>query len=237
MRNFIQGILGLSMLTLIIGFSGCKHDAPEPAASNNGNGNGNGIPCDSDSVYFNSQILPILISNCTTSGCHDVASHEDGVILTDYSHVMNTAGVVPGDPSDGDMMEVLTTSDPDDRMPPAPATPLTGAQLQLIQTWISQGAQNLDCSGICDTSNVTFTGTIKPLMQTYCKGCHSGSSPGGGVSLTNYAGISGAAFDGSLVGSVDHLPGWNAMPKNSAKMSDCDIAKIKIWVNAGAPNN
>lgn len=240
MKNRIQRrILPYAILLVTLATS-CKHDVPDPVVvDNGGNGNNNGtsVPCDSDSVYFNSQILPFLISNCSTSGCHDVASHEDGVILTSYDYLMGSDIVQPGNPNDGDLMEVLTTSDPGDRMPPPPAAPLSSQQIQLIQTWIAQGAQNLDCSGICDTANVTWQGTIKPLMQTYCKGCHTGSSPGGGVDLSNYAGVSGSAFDGSLVGSVDHLPGWKAMPKNSPKMSDCDIAKIKIWVNAGAPNN
>ncbi|MFN8155130.1 MAG: c-type cytochrome domain-containing protein [Bacteroidia bacterium] len=242
MKKYTLGTFWLLAITLTVAISACKHDVPEPVADNgnngnNGGGNNNGIPCDSDSVYFNSQILPILISNCTSSGCHDVASHEEGIILTNYTNVMNTAGITPGNPSAGDIMDVITTNDPGDRMPPPPATRLTTAQTQLIQTWIAQGAQDLNCSGQCDTSNVTYTATIKPLVQTYCKGCHSGSAPGGGVDLSNYAGVSGSAFDGSLIGSIDHLPGWSAMPKNSAKMSDCDVAKFKIWVNAGAPNN
>ncbi len=238
MKKSKNSVAWLAVIVVFLGVSACKHDTPEPVP-NNGNGNNGGttVPCDSDSVYFNLQILPILVSNCSSSGCHDVASHEDGVILTSYDEVMNSDIVQPGDPSDGDLIEVLTTSDPDDRMPPPPASPLSAQQLQLIQTWIAQGAKNLDCSGICDTSAVTWQGTIKPIIQTYCKGCHSGSSPGGGVDLSYYAGVSGSAFDGSLVGTVDHLPGWHAMPKNSAKMSECNIAKIKIWVNAGAPNN
>ncbi|MBK7886356.1 MAG: hypothetical protein IPJ86_03360 [Bacteroidetes bacterium] len=64
-----------------------------------------------------------------------------------------------------------------------------------------------------------------------------GSSPGGGVDLSNYAGVSGAAFDGSLLGSVEHAAGWDAMPKNSARLPDCEIIQIRKWVNAGAPNN
>lgn len=239
MKKTLNIVAWLGIIGLVVGFSACKHDIPQPVDNSGGGGNNGGtnIPCDSDSVYFNMQILPILISNCSSSGCHDVASHEDGVILTSYDYLMNSGIVQPGDPTDGDLIEVLTTSDPDDQMPPPPANPLSSQQLQLIQTWIAQGAQNLDCSGNCDTSNVTWQGTIKPIIQTYCKGCHTGSSPGGGVDLSYYAGVSGAAFDGSLVGTIDHLPGYNAMPKNSPKMSDCNIAKIKIWVNAGAPNN
>ncbi len=234
--------LGLLFTAIVVSVMSCKHEIPQPILSENGGngGGGGGVvsnPCDSDSVYFNLQILPFLVANCTQSGCHDVASHESGVILTSYAEVMNSNIVDPGDPTDGDLIEVLTTNDPDDKMPPAPAPALSNQQLQLIQTWIAQGALDLNCNNGCDTMNFTWTGTIRPLIQAKCKGCHQGISPGGGVDLSNYAGVSGAAFDGSLLGSVEHAPGWSAMPKNTASLPDCEIIQIRKWVNAGAPNN
>lgn len=240
LSRFVMGVLAILLVV-----SSCKHEVPQPdpltdTGGNGGGGTGGGttgIPCDSDSVYFNMQILPMLISNCSMSGCHDAGSHQDGVVLTSYSSVMSTGEVTPFDPGDSDLLEVLTESDPDKRMPPPPAAPLSSQQIQMIQTWIAQGAKNLNCDGICDTTNVTWTNTIRPIIQAKCQGCHQGGSPGGGVDLSNYAGVSGAAFSGELVGTIDHLPGFSAMPKNSPKLPDCDIAKIKIWVNAGAPNN
>ena len=217
----------------------CKHDFPQPVLATVpiDNGNGNTLPCDSDTVYFNMQILPFLIANCAQPGCHDAASHQDGVTITSYQTLMNSDIIEVGDPNDGDFMDVITTSDPNDRMPPPPAALLTNQQIQLIQTWIAQGAQNLNCDGGCDTSSVTFNAVIRPLMQNKCQGCHQGASPGGGLNFSTYLGIQVAAINGSLLGSIDHAPGWIAMPKNSNKLPDCDIAKIRIWVNAGAPNN
>jgi hypothetical protein len=239
--NLIMG----SMMLGLIWISSCKHDIPEPIVINGGNGGGGGggtggtvtNPCDSDSVYFNLQVLPMLISNCSMSGCHDAASHQEGIVLTSYQTVMNSGIIVPGDPNDGDFMEAITETDPDKIMPPPPASPLTNQQIQLLQTWISQGALDLNCDNGCDTLNFTWSATIKPLIQAKCKGCHQGSSPGGGVDLSNYAGVSGSAFDGSLLGSVEHAAGWDAMPKNSARLPDCEIIQIRKWVNAGAPNN
>ncbi len=233
----LNGILVLGLILLAV--VSCKHEIPQPMVSNNpvDNGNGNTLPCDSDSVYFNMQILPFLIANCAQSGCHDAASHEDGVTITSYQTLMNSDIIEIGDPNDGDLIEVITETDPDDRMPPPPASLLSAQQIQLIQTWIAQGAQNLNCDGGCDTTNVTFNAVIKPIMQNKCQGCHQGTSPGGGVNLSTYLGVQGSAIDGSLMGSIQHLSGWSAMPKNTTKLPDCDIAKIRIWVNAGAPNN
>ena len=228
-------VFGIIVLFIV----SCKHEIPQPIVSTIpiDNGNGNTLPCDSDSVYFNLQILPFLIANCAQSGCHDAASHQDGITITSYQTLMNSDIIEIGDPNDGDLIDVITSSDPGDRMPPPPASLLSSQQIQLIQTWIAQGAQNLYCDGGCDTSSVTFNAVIKLIMQNKCQGCHQGMSPGGGVNFSTYLGIQGSAIDGSLLGSVDHAVGWSAMPKNSNKLPDCDIAKIRIWVNAGAPNN
>lgn len=223
-------------------FTSCKHEIPVPADSDddddddNSNGGGNNwIPCDSDSVYFNMQILPFLVANCAMSGCHDAASHEDGVILTSYQSVMNSGIVSPGNAGNSDLYEVITETDPTKRMPPS--APLSSQQIQLIQTWIQQGAQNLNCSGGCDTSSVTWSGTIRTIIQNNCQGCHTYPSPGGGYDLSTYTGVSAIALSGYLMGTVQHSSGYSPMPKNTAQLSACDIAKLRIWVAAGAPNN
>ena len=242
-------MLGLLILGTI---PSCKHEIPQPAGQidddddddddgNGGGGSGGGgivtNPCDSDSIYFNLQVLPILVSNCAMNGCHSAASAMDGVILSSYQSVMASGIVTPGNPGNSDLYEVLVETDPDDRMPPN--GPLSNQQIQLIQTWIAQGALNLSCddNNGCDTLNVTWSATVRPIIQSYCQGCHSGSAPSGGVSLDNYAAVSNSAFNGSLLGSVQHSNGWTPMPYQSNQLSSCDIAKIRIWVNAGAPNN
>ncbi|MFN8180738.1 MAG: c-type cytochrome domain-containing protein [Bacteroidia bacterium] len=122
----------------------------------------------------------LLQGNCASSNCHDANDPEDGVQLTDYANILATAEVQPGDPSDSKLFEVLIDSDPDDRMPPAGQPQLSQAQIDLVYTWIAQGAQNNVCnSANCDTSAVTYANTIAPLMQNKCVGCHSGSNPGG----------------------------------------------------------
>lgn len=242
MRNTINWMMyNRAVLLVLVSLFvvSCKHEIPQPVFSDApiDNGNGNNLPCDSDSVYFNMQILPFLIANCAQSGCHDAASHQDGVTITSYQTLMNSGIIVVGDPNDGDLIDVITETDPDKRMPPPPAALLSSQQIQLIQTWIAQGAQNLNCDGGCDTTNVTFSAVIKPIIQNKCQGCHQGTSPGGGVNLSTYLGVQGSAIDGSLMGTIQHLAGWSAMPKNTTRLPDCDIAKIRIWVDAGAPNN
>jgi hypothetical protein len=201
-----------------------------------------GVPCDPNVVYFESQVLPILISNCGMSGCHDAATAEDNVILTNYFNTFNTADVDPGEPVGSDLYDVLLETG-DQMMPPN--GPLPADQIALIGQWIQQGGQNLFCNenygepigGGCDTSGITYTQVVKPIIQTYCQGCHSGTYPSNGIDLSTWQGVNAIAIDGSFIGSIDHQTYFSPMPKGGAKLNACYIEKLKAWVAQGAPNN
>jgi len=199
-----------------------------------------GVPCDSNVVYFSSDVLPILVSNCAKSGCHDAASHEEGVIMTNFTTVFNTGKVKPFDLNKSKLYKAITTTSGDDRMPPLPDSRLTSEEIALVAKWIQQGAQDLSCDEVtttCDTTNVSYASFIVPVLKTYCNGCHSGTTPEGGLSFTSYNTVKAVALNGKLVGSITWASGYNAMPKGTNKLSDCKISKIKAWVNNGAPNN
>ncbi|HEY6502977.1 MAG TPA: c-type cytochrome domain-containing protein [Chitinophagaceae bacterium] len=233
-------ILLLSASLLLVG--SCKHRI-EDLNNNTGNGTGNpgngasSTPCDPNKIYFQQQVLPILVSNCAMSGCHDNASHEDGVTLTSYEKVMASGIISPGNPNGSDLYEAITDTDPGDRMPEPPRNPLTQAQIQLIRQWIQQGALNLVCQSMCDSSSFTFSGAIRTLISNKCQGCHSGSAAQGSIDLSTYNGIKAKVADGSLWGSINHYAGFSAMPKNGTKLSDCEIIQVRKWIEAGSPNN
>ncbi len=87
----------------------------------------------------------------------------------------------------------------------------------------------------CDTTIVTYSASVNPVLTAYCVGCHSGANAPLGVNLETYPNVK--LQTGKLFGSVNHSPGFIPMPKNENKLSDCNIAKIRKWVAAGAPNN
>jgi hypothetical protein len=228
-----------SFLLLLLTIGSCKHDIPDLADPGTGGGTGGGTntPCDSSKVYFQQQILPILVSNCAMSGCHDDASHKEGVILTSYEKVMSTSGIRPGNPGNSDLYEMITETDPGKRMPPPPQNPLTTVQIQLIRDWIQQGAQNLICQSMCDSNVYTYSGAIKTIIGNKCQGCHSGGAALDGIDLSTYNGVKLKVADGKLWGSINHFSGFSAMPKNGAKLSDCEIAQFRKWIEAGSQNN
>jgi len=88
----------------------------------------------------------------------------------------------------------------------------------------------------CDTTNVTYSVTVKKILTDYCTSCHSDASLQGGISLEGYDNVKKYATAGSLLGSIKQVD-YSPMPKGSSKLSDCDISKIEKWIADGALNN
>jgi hypothetical protein len=89
----------------------------------------------------------------------------------------------------------------------------------------------------CDSTAVTYGATISPILERNCRTCHSQAAPSGNVSLQDYTQVKRYASSGQLVGVTSHAPFFPPMPQNAPKLSDCDVNRIKKWVNSGAPNN
>ena len=89
----------------------------------------------------------------------------------------------------------------------------------------------------CDTAAVKYSTSVLPVLSSNCISCHGGSTPSAGISLDSYAGVKVQVDNGRLWGAVSHNPNFSPMPKNSNKLSTCNLQKIRIWIAAGAPNN
>jgi hypothetical protein len=89
----------------------------------------------------------------------------------------------------------------------------------------------------CDTSGVTYTNTIAPLLEANCNSCHNSVSPNAGVITDNYTDLKVIADNGQLWGAVNHESGYSPMPKNQPKLPDCELSKIRKWLDDGAPDN
>lgn len=242
MRFVVYALTAMVSVLLLTIIPSCTHNPyiPEEPSNNNDTIPTVSNTCSTDSVYFVNDLLPILIGNCAVSGCHDAVTSEEGYDFSSYAGFINTDAVRGGDLNDSELYEVITETDPDKLMPPPPRTPLTAAQIQMFRTWILQGASYNSCNSnpaTCDTTGVTFSGTVQPILQATCYGCHSSGAPSGNVVLDTYAGVSSVVNDGSLLGAIKHQQGFVAMPQGGSKLPDCSIAKIEAWINAGAANN
>lgn len=89
----------------------------------------------------------------------------------------------------------------------------------------------------CDLSQVTYTLTVRPILQQHCYSCHASSIAEGNVILDDFEGVKTVMNNGKLLGSIRHQPGHIPMPQDGPKLSDCDIARIAKWFDSGALNN
>ena len=91
----------------------------------------------------------------------------------------------------------------------------------------------------CDTVNMKYAANVVPILKAACYSCHgaSTSSGSGGIVLEGYDKIQPYASSGTLIGVITHASGFPAMPQGGAKLSDCNINKIRSWINNGTQNN
>ncbi len=223
------------LLIGIVGITGlisCKHQVPYPEITNNPILSYN---CSSDTIYFQNEILPIIVSNCAMSGCHDSQSAQDGIVLTDYVSIMNSDVIERGKPNKSELVEVLTESG-EDLMPPSPYNALSSDMISKIEKWISQGAINNQCME-CDSTLSSFSMGVWPIVRDNCQGCHSSATSQNGYHVfNNFQDIvdDSSAFWNSILGTN----GYSLMPDGSATgLDDCKIKVIRNWFEAGAPNN
>jgi len=240
---------GLCCLLFLMVFLACKHDSfvdttPDPPVVIDPNDTipsnpGQGVPCDPDSVYFRNTVLPLLVANCSQSGCHNSVDRPDGIVLTSYADIMNTVEhITDTDWSENKLIRAITETDPEEIMPQPPNPPLSVEQINLLKTWISQGARDNGCNESyagCETAGISYVGFIQPLVQAKCQGCHSAASAQGGIVLATYDQVKTLGLNGKLYAAVTRTTNW--MPNGGAKLDPCSLDKIKAWVDAGAPQN
>jgi mono/diheme cytochrome c family protein len=94
----------------------------------------------------------------------------------------------------------------------------------------------------CDvaTETVTYSKVISPIFDANCRRCHGTAvyaSLGGGNNFGDYQALNGYFSPSKLLGCIKQAPGFDAMPKEGPKLSDCDIQRIEKWITAGKPNN
>lgn len=93
----------------------------------------------------------------------------------------------------------------------------------------------------CDTTNVTYSGTIAPIIQANCtdRGCHTSAHPDGSKIFETYNGVKIVVPNDQLMNALQYKnsPIDNMPPAPYDKLSDCDIAKFEAWIRRGYPNN
>lgn len=180
---------------------------------------------------FGRDILPVLVSSCAMTGCHDNVTHRDGINLTSYQQMINSQVVKASNPGNSKLYKVISLNASDeDIMPPKPYSPLSKAVIDTIYKWIQRGALNETCISSCDTTGtVKYSIQVSKVISVNCITCHSGTSAGGGIRLTTFAEVANATQNGRLLPAVRRQNTTKPMPP-SASLSKCDLRTIELWV-------
>ena len=96
-------------------------------------------------------------------------------------------------------------------------------------------ASNQPCVDTAGT--VSYAQKVVPILQASCYGCHSGSFPSGNQLMGTYSADKAMGQNGKLYGTIAHSAGFSPMPKGAAKLSACQIATVKKWIDQGMLNN
>jgi|688.fasta_scaffold03792_5 hypothetical protein len=90
-------------------------------------------------------------------------------------------------------------------------------------------------NSFCDTTNVTWSGTIQPLVQSRCAtpGCHvtGAQSP----DLSTYSAFKAQVDQGRIEARA--IQGTPSFMPPSGKMPNCNIQQLQVWIDAGALQN
>jgi len=175
----------------------------------------------SDTVCFNTEILPLYTTYCSSPGCHDFAS---------YTQIKN--GITAKNPDISPYYTIIGNGMP-------PRAKMTSDQIGTILKWINQGALNTICTNSCDSTKFTYTDPIEAIISTNCNGCH-GYKPGSGYvylgdyeSVKAYISANQKLFMNAIAYSDSLIPSQRMPPSN--KMIDCKINQFEKWINAGYP--
>ena len=91
---------------------------------------------DAQKVDFETQIKPLLEKHCME--CHNADGDSYPIEVKDDAF----AHIVEGEPEESDMYLVMVTDDEDELMPPADfGRPMTESEIELVKTWIAEGAE------------------------------------------------------------------------------------------------
>lgn len=89
----------------------------------------------------------------------------------------------------------------------------------------------------CSTADMSYQSDILPIMENNCLQCHDAANNFGGITIEGFDQLKIYVNNNQLLGVIKHESGFSPMPKNAAKLLDCEIEKIEAWILEGALNN
>jgi hypothetical protein len=91
---------------------------------------------------FRYEVRPILAKNCFACHGPDEKQRQAELRLDEREVAVDAGAIVPGSPEDSELVRRITSTDPEERMPPAETGhTLSPAEIDTIKKWIASGAE------------------------------------------------------------------------------------------------
>ena len=100
-----------------------------------------------------------------------------------------------------------------------------------------ESADKLAGNTTCDTTGVSYSKQILPILQDNCYTCHQGSNPPSGIDLSDFSVLQSHVKNGDLKSAVTHTGNVTPMPYGLPMLPSCEVNTIVAWVDQGALNN
>ena len=102
-----------------------------------------GWSCQEKEIDFSAEVKPILNKHCIS--CHGGVKRSGDFSVLFRDEALDTTesgklGIIPGDPEHSEMIRRILSKDPEERMP-YKETPLSQHDVEILTTWIKQGAK------------------------------------------------------------------------------------------------
>lgn len=114
---------------------------------------------------------------------------------------------------------------------------LVGGIVLYLAGCSKQSEDKLMGNTTCDTTHVSYSLQIVPILQNNCYSCHSGATPPTGIKLDTYTNLKVFAANGFLSAAVQHTGTVTPMPYGLPQLPSCEVNTIVAWVDQGMLNN
>ncbi|MBI1312462.1 DUF1549 domain-containing protein [bacterium] len=88
-------------------------------------------------VDFSHDVVPLLKKHCV--GCHSGPDAKGGFSISTRELLLDAGGAKPGNSAESYMIELITSTDPEMRMPPIEKPGLNGDEVAVLKRWIDEG--------------------------------------------------------------------------------------------------
>lgn len=87
----------------------------------------------------------------------------------------------------------------------------------------------------CDTTDIVYS-DLTHVFTDICANCHNSSSTfQEGIVMDSYENVVSSINSGPVWEAINHEAGVTPMPYQQEKLPECDLKKIKAWIDNGMP--